>query len=482
MHTWIGAGGSSWRVLEAVLHLCAAGLGPPELRLLMIEPDKSNGNAERTLELIGKYQALQQRFAGKLGDKALNLFGTTLDLLPDGQQQGLKIWSPMVQGQAKRLRDLLQYDNLRSDDPRKSVAHLLFTHSASQSELSVDLDQGFLGHTAIGAAAMSLIWKERNRQPWQQLLQKITGDITDRGESRVFLVGSVFGGTGASAIYPVGQFLRAIPSMNPNIKLDASTLKIGVAALVPYFGFLSPPVDEADHGANDAIRRRMAAKSEWFPLATRAAVEFYHHLQTHSEWPFDAMFWVGDNNLFQCADYALGGPQQKNPAHFVDFLAALASLEFLHMPVANKASYYAGPAQQNQCEWADLPLRHFSREEIQYKLLQFFLIGAVHLGFGNELLQYPQINSHPFYVPWYLKRFTGHDEYRLTNDKPQESLRLLAEYFACYHFPWWDQMHEPPQNMQLFNRVFRPIKNGCGVDLVQLASLLTNGASLLQPR
>jgi hypothetical protein len=62
MDTLICAGGSGSRVLEAVIHLCADGLGPQKLRILVIDPDATNGCLNRTGKLVDTYQKVHQIF------------------------------------------------------------------------------------------------------------------------------------------------------------------------------------------------------------------------------------------------------------------------------------------------------------------------------------------------------------------------------------------------------------------------------------
>ena len=44
MNYLICAGGSGVRVLESMIHLCAMGLGPDELRVLAVDPDNANAS------------------------------------------------------------------------------------------------------------------------------------------------------------------------------------------------------------------------------------------------------------------------------------------------------------------------------------------------------------------------------------------------------------------------------------------------------
>ena len=60
----VGIGGSGARCIEALIHLCAIGLGPEELCVLFVDPDKANGSLDRVLELSRQYRSIQELFAG----------------------------------------------------------------------------------------------------------------------------------------------------------------------------------------------------------------------------------------------------------------------------------------------------------------------------------------------------------------------------------------------------------------------------------
>src|SRR6266851_3106758 len=93
----ICAGGSGVRALESMLHLCAAGLGPDEVKVLVIDPDASNGNYTRTNDLFTDFSACCNAYRGKLGDE--RFFATKLTALAGGNGGGLQAWSPVNNGQ-----------------------------------------------------------------------------------------------------------------------------------------------------------------------------------------------------------------------------------------------------------------------------------------------------------------------------------------------------------------------------------------------
>jgi hypothetical protein len=485
MNTIICAGGSGFKVLESVIHLCAAGLGPPDLRILAIDPDASNGNATRTKGVLKAYRECRRHFGGKvhLASSARgghgrtptgeHLFGTAIDLLVPGARD-LVVWSPVGEG---TLSDLINYPILDASPTRKDVAHLLFT----QDELGVPLMKGFLGHTAIGAAATSMVWRRQAEEPWASLVAGIRHDLTHPSGSNVVVVGSVFGGTGASAIHPIVRFLRDVPETNPD------RLRIAVTALVPYFQF---KFKAQPSGQGDADERMlaMAARAEGFPVATRAAAEFYEYLRSHDDLQADAFFWAGDADQ-QDVSSAIGGPSQQNPAHFVDLLLALACLGFFREPSRNVGCQYSGPRQahvlepsqpdRNFLEWPDLPLHGLDRKEVRDALLRFLVVAIAHGEYFEPLLRRETLDSRrgkdldvrPYCLPWYYEKFTRFQK-NLTSKDHQDELRVLTEYLRDCFRPWLTQIHTVT-NVRLFTRLaLSTPAEGSSNGMLRLASLL----------
>jgi hypothetical protein len=462
MTTLICAGGSGARILEAVLHLCAAGLGPQKLRVLAIDPDTANGNGDRAEKLLEQYIKCRRAFGGKMGD-SVRFFGTEIDLLNTPvASTGLKVWSPVDTN--RKFKEVLNFDSLSQE--KQDLVHLFFT----DEELEMKMDIGFRGHPAIGAAAMSLLTLYQDQQPWLQLTDKIRGELNESTDgSRIVIAGSVFGGTGAAAIHPLALFLDKIPQSNRD------RLKIAGTALVPYFHFrpssasAASPVDE------------LAAKSQWFGLATRSAAQFYQHLRENQDWKFDAMYWIGDDSSME-VDYWVGGQHQQNPAHVVDLLAGLACLDFFEGAPTAKACYYAGPQQSteegfkniNVVEWDDLPMAYVNRTEFENRLLQFCAAGAMHLGFFGTLFKDARTDREPFCLPWYLERFAAMGDH-LTKPENEADLDEMGTFFSAFHYPWWRQiLSGEPERVRLFNRraLKQPNNDGVQVDLDRLGALV----------
>ena len=50
--------------MDALIYLCAAGLGPDKLNVMFIDPDRSNGNLNRTRETLHRYRQIHQLVKG----------------------------------------------------------------------------------------------------------------------------------------------------------------------------------------------------------------------------------------------------------------------------------------------------------------------------------------------------------------------------------------------------------------------------------
>ena len=65
---FISIGGSGAKVMESLIHLCAAGAMPnkrkqKDIYMMAIDPDRSNGNLTRSNKLLNSYCHFQKRIA-----------------------------------------------------------------------------------------------------------------------------------------------------------------------------------------------------------------------------------------------------------------------------------------------------------------------------------------------------------------------------------------------------------------------------------
>jgi len=148
------------------------------------------------------------------------------------------------------------------------------------------------------------------------------------GESaRVFVFGSIFGGTGASSIPIIPTALRDAAKVLGANTLDLKKVKFGSTLLTQYFTFPNASDDELK-------KQKVIAKSELFALNCQAALQFYKDDPTvkayykrfyHIGWPTNDNFKIEYDGEVQT-----GGAQQKNQCHVVELLAAAAAYDFFY--------------------------------------------------------------------------------------------------------------------------------------------------------
>ena len=132
------------------------------------------------------------------------------------------------------------------------------------------------------------------------------------GGDKIFIISSIFGGTGASG-FPL--LLKNIRSANQNLSNFAllQNAPIGAVSVLPYFGV------KPDY--NSSIDKST------FVSKTKAALSYYEHGVTNGS--LNSMYYIGDNRN-KDYDNNEGSFAQQNEAHFVELASALAIVDFVN--------------------------------------------------------------------------------------------------------------------------------------------------------
>ena len=242
---FISIGGSGAKTLESLTHLCVAGNMPDngKLNVLAIDPDVGNGNLERSSAALNNYDIFQKLEVGN----DTPLFRTKVSLIKPFP------WNPTDHD--KTLDDLMGYQTY-SGTPLGSLYEVLYT----RKERSTGLNEGFRGHPSIGAAVLAKKYalRDKSSMQWTDFIEKVRQDIGSGNEIKIFLAGSVFGGTGAAGIPTISRLLR------DSLADYGTRVSIGGALILPYFNFIAPD-DET----------KLFARSENFLTNTKAAPKYY---------------------------------------------------------------------------------------------------------------------------------------------------------------------------------------------------------------
>lgn len=376
-HYLIGIGGTGARVIEAVTYLCAAGHGPEELSLFLIDPDQGNGNLSRTKTLIGNYNECQKRFRDRNSNR-VKLFRTRITTPPESM-----IWS-IFDDQNATLGNYIQYDNLKQSQPSLAdFASVLF----SGRELSEPLNEGFRGHPSIGAVVMAE--PSRAKDPWKTFWNDVTTSSLPN-DVRVFLVGSIFGGTGAAGVPTFGS--RKMLKHNELAAFDkGSRIYLGGCLVLPYF-----TVDMSAESLAENEGSLFVTHND-FPIATKAALQFYD--EKRDDLAFDELYFVGDSDAEPVGSFAPGAKKQENRAHYIELVSALAAVDFFRAPsrATNDTDqrFFIAARDKMAVDWQSLPVTRddesLAGERDAFKLLFscMSIFSYALATYGREVLALP---------------------------------------------------------------------------------------------
>lgn len=397
----IGIGGTGAKCLESLVHLAAAGMIPDErLYVLFVDPDTTNGCLERAVVTLNHYKAFKD-------DPQLTQSHLLRTKIFSADSN---IWTPFTDNftdnAQPRLSDFFDYHSLRmaGDKTRVAAAHL-FESLYSEKERETTLNRGFRGHPSIGASVMAQTVRLGEEDPWRTFRSRVSNDT----DAKIFLAGSIFGGTGASGFPTIAQLIRD--------ELGGKNVKMGGALVLPYFTFAAVEDDE------------LKAKAEHFLMNTQAALKYYHLWNKTAI--YDAIYLLGDESQIE-VEHFLGGSRQRNSPHFIELYAALAAVDFFGRDFEDDQEpqyFMIARERTNQIEWTDLPDGE-NGETIRSKIRQLTCFAFAYLSVYQPRLQEIHNNGKGYRAPWYVDFF---ERSGISND--QTLLDIVANY--CRDFLLW---------------------------------------------
>jgi hypothetical protein len=297
-----GIGGTGSRVIKALTMLLASGVklnkGFDTIVPIIIDPDTANGDLNRTADILIKYQNIYN----KIG-KDNKLFGTkisTLSELTDGNVANLSDnFKFSVDGSGQKFGDSIDYNGL--DNENKALVDLLF----SKENIEADMTVGFKGNPNIGSVVLNKIVDSQEYSEFTNSFNP--GDA-------IFIISSIFGGTGASGFPLLLKNLRQSKSSIQNSNIISKS-KIGAITYLPYFK------------VSDTDNAEKTIDSSTFYGKAKAALSYYEHAIFKNK-SLDAFYHLGDN-ANNNMPYAEGKGEQKNNAHFLEMAGALAVFDFI---------------------------------------------------------------------------------------------------------------------------------------------------------
>ncbi|MBO4699377.1 hypothetical protein J5690_07185 [bacterium] len=355
-----GIGGTGSRVIKSLVMLLMAGVksGVDEIIPIIIDRDEKNGNMADTQTIVNKYRCTQKAFTYKSG----KFFSTKISLLNE------KLLIPITD-ETKKFSEYIKTDKLNGAN--QALANALFSGKA----LDMCTTEGFRGVPSIGSFVLNQI--EEN-----EVFKMFNSDFFQK-DDKIFIVSSIFGGTGASG------FPLLLKTLRDSKEDNVSKAPIGAISVLPYF-----TVGESD----EKEKEKVVVDSDTFDDKAVAALHYYDKAVNNL---LDRMYYVGDSKK-SIYPYCAGGNKQKNPAHFVELVAALSIINFAKSDIKpsdsknRKTKYYEfgfkSPQQDPSGEKINFEdLADLTKKVIGKPLIQFYAFKKY-----MDLIYDEQCNTQPW--------------------------------------------------------------------------------------
>ena len=329
-------GGTGARVLRSFTMMAAAGLEKFESDTsvipIIIDHDRQCGDKDRATKALTQYHTIHNSLYSNTNERNgffMTNFTPLSHLGVKGGKHAVKRESWCLdfgpEGNMKYSK-YLGLDSMQSIEalkPTEGLLKALYDTSDSDeptAELELNLNVGFKGKPNIGTVVFHDI-KGTNEFDW--FLGQCGPD------DKVFIIGSLFGGTGASGIPEIVKAIRK--SGKP-----AAGVEIGAALMLPYFDL--QPNDKAGDGLNTG-----AIDYATFNAKTKAALESYGQGGVDAmNRVIDSIYYIGDEEKHTALDYNEGSSGQKNDAHVAEFVAATAIVDFFTQERVPGSAYEFG--------------------------------------------------------------------------------------------------------------------------------------------
>ena len=285
-------GGTGSRVLRSLTMLSASGVDiqANEIVPIIIDPDASNADLTRTVTLMNRYSTIRKGI--DFHDKNETTFFKT-DIKEYVQNYSLHIQDT----EDRRFDQFIEYSSLSTEN--RAMMSMLF----SEKNLAAQMQVGFKGNPNIGSVVLNQIVSS------PQFAEFATS--FDEGD-KIFIISSIFGGTGASGFPLLLKTLR-----DPNATFSNHSIinkaQIGAVTILPYFKL--QPSDESEIDSSTFISKARSALA-------------YYETNVVGNKSINALYYLADDgDIYDNND---GGCLQQNPAHIIELVAATAAVNFMN--------------------------------------------------------------------------------------------------------------------------------------------------------
>lgn len=445
----IGIGGTGARCVETLIHLCAAGLGPEELYILLVDSDEANGNIVQVRETIKQYQEVRKMHIAERGEgkpfRTRFYYGENNDLAD-------LVWSPKRVSKESTLNRFLQFDNW----PKwMDVCRTFY----AEADLDLEWDDGYRGRPSISSLVIgSCLEKAFLAPPWSILEGMITSRLSSQHPQFTFTFASAFGAAGAGGFPAVGLNMAKRAKLQKWQGLE--NFHLGGCLVLPYFTFNVTP----------ELQKKPYADPKYFRVNAKSALLHYSESRHETE-AYESVYLVGCKNPDRVdredrvgrGRAEAGGSKQVNPMQPIELVSALAALHFYESKNESSSSegktehiqnwWGARPTDDARLGWKDLPdIRAGASETENLRLVRclgsMLTAFAVYREFFYPLVVQGDFEKNRSLITWY----NNFEPDSLSNPQAAVLLKSLMNYSERF-LSWMYQVHgSESYSVELFDK------------------------------
>lgn len=375
-------GGTGARCGEIFVHMCANGYLDCELiNILYIDSDQDNGNGQCFKNLVKIYQECQQQY--RIANSAIPcFFRPEINLMLADPVQNFPYFKDLSRPTTNHMME---------DNGGGALMQALY----SDEEQNMKISDGFFAHPNVGAALFAA-----NMDKIMTEFLSVIQLRQDLAVTKIFMIGSLFGGTGASSLPTISQYLRKKMFIDSDDKLVREKLKIGGCMILPYFQFSKENISNSSQDSGIAI------ESGKFATKTRSALEYYKYVDRKQSPLFESLYILGHDGNDIRGFYTTAGSTQRNLPHIVELYGAMACVHFFESNMDQEGRYFS-VVGKNNIYWNDIYKN--TKGHFNFLMMMRFAIVMKNL-ILEELFDHARENklkSTARNIPWYYAFLDG---------------------------------------------------------------------------
>ncbi len=378
-------GGTGIRVMKSITMLMAGGMDTNGYMVVpvIIDPHLDLEEKKNLHSLLDSYINIYQQSINN-GTSTLNhldgFFNSEIRLLSQLNNQSND--TQQVVGSKEKFGSYINTTSLSANDINNYFIETLFSNKSLNNPLSV----GFKGNPNVGTVVLGEMIEGAD---WFKAFKTHC-----EKDDRVFIISSIFGGTGASG-YPLLEKKIRGAENEPTVK----NALMGAVTVLPYFGL------------KDASTTGSDIDSANFFTKTKAALSYYQNTVLS-----DYLYYVGEKTLTQV--YENDEKKQDDKAHFIELVAASALFDFLKKEKPEKQQFLSRAIESDE-ESLDLISLGNGYKNMVKSVADYMLL-------RNFVMELPNESYFP------LKIDRGFDEAFYKDSSFQALLRFTDIYYQWY--------------------------------------------------